>query len=141
MSWTVERSGGFEAWLKPLIKRFRRAGDDIDLAFKTGRPKSDAIPGFYSLLWKGRVASTDLQRGTSGSFRVIYFWDEAAPNYCCLAACYFKGDYENLPLEDVRRLFVTVKARVDRIRAEMAKKKDEKNVSSSQEEGPKDPSA
>ena len=121
MAWTVDRSAGYEDWLKALTKRYKRAGDDIDAAFEQGKPQSDAIPGFGGLLWKARVASTDLGRGKSGSFRVIYYWNEESPNYSCLAACYFKGDYENLPVEEVRKLFVTVKARIDRIRAEAAK--------------------
>jgi mRNA-degrading endonuclease RelE of RelBE toxin-antitoxin system len=123
LAWSIEHSAGFEDDLRLLRKRFRKVAEDIHDEFKNGPPNGWAIPGFKELLWKARIPSTDLQKGKSHGFRVIYYWDKESPNSCCLGACYFKGDTEDLPIAQVRELFVKVKAVVDRLKAELEKKK------------------
>lgn len=115
MPWQAERDEAFDKSVKILCKRFPRAEDDILDEFKSGPPQAtDALPKYGRKLWKGRAASTDLSRGKSGSFRVIYYYDEALPNWCCIGACYFKGDKESLPADELDRLFVGFKARLKR---------------------------
>jgi mRNA-degrading endonuclease RelE of RelBE toxin-antitoxin system len=117
LGWQVDRCDSYEADLKALLKRFPRAASDIDAAFKDGPPEGAfALPKYKELLWKTRVASSDLNKGKSGGFRVIYYWNRELPNACCLGACYFKGDAEDLPLKEVMRLFTTLRARIARLR-------------------------
>ena len=113
MPWKIERDDAFERALKELRKRFPNAERDILDAFESGHPsRTDPIPAFEKKLWKGRVGSSDLRRGTSRGFRVIYYWDETFPNLCCLGTFYFKGDCAGVPDAELKRLFVSVEARV-----------------------------
>ncbi len=115
MPWEFERDDAFEKALRGLAKRFPNVERDVLKAFESAPPQpSMALPKFHNKLWKGRVASSDLRRGKSGGFRVIYYWEKENPNWCCIGTCYFKGDCENLPDGDLNRLFINVKARMER---------------------------
>lgn len=115
MPWEFERDEAFEKALKDLRKRFPNVEKDVLKAFSSAPPQHTMpLPKFGHKLWKARVASSDLQRGKSGGFRVIYYWDRDSPNWGCIGTCYFKGDMENLPDHELNLLFASVKARVQR---------------------------
>jgi mRNA-degrading endonuclease RelE of RelBE toxin-antitoxin system len=125
--WEIERDEAFDKALKSFCKKLPNAGDDVLDAFKDGPPIStDPLPGFQKKLWKGRVKSSDLKKGKSGGLRVIYYWDEALPNWCCIGTVYPKGERENLTAQELDRLFVSFKTKLDRFKifvAEMEAKK------------------
>jgi len=124
LPWNVERDEAFEKALKDLRKRFPNAERDVIGVFNEGHPsRTDALPKYGRKLWKGRVACSDARRSASNGFRVIYYWDEASPTWCCLGTFYFKGDYEDLPASEIRKLIVSLEARFKRMKAVEAEKK------------------
>lgn len=99
--------------MRKLSKRFPRAEEDVLREFKSGPPQTRVpLPAFQCLLWKARAPSSDLQRGKSGGFRIIYFWDGEMPNFCLLGACYFKGDCEDLAPKEYLRLYGSLRSRL-----------------------------
>lgn len=126
MAWDLEKDPEFDRAIRELRKKYRNAESDILDEISDGPPsKTDPIPTFEKKLWKGRAASTDMARGKSGGFRIIYYWDEAAPNWAYLCTCYAKPQFENLPSSELARLFAKVAQRIRDI--EQAKKKEAEN--------------
>lgn len=124
MPWQIERDEAFDRALKTFCKKLPNAEVDILDAFKNGPPSAtDPLPGFHKKLWKARVKSSDLQKGKSGGFRVVYYWDEALPNWCCIGTCYPKGVREELKAHELNRLFVGFKTKLDRFQAFIAEMK------------------
>jgi len=112
LPWEIERVEAFDKALKELHKRFPNAELDILDAFKSSHPsRTNALPSYQRKLWKGRVACTDARRSPPNGFRVIYYWEEDFPNLCCLGTAYFKGDCEDLPRDEVKRLFIKLQGR------------------------------
>lgn len=116
MPWQLEREEAFESSIKALRKRFPNVERDILGEFKNGPPQTstDPLPAFGRKLWKGRAPASDLNRGKSKGFRIIYYWDQELPNWCCLGIAYFKGDKANLTASELDRLFVSFKAKLDK---------------------------
>jgi mRNA-degrading endonuclease RelE of RelBE toxin-antitoxin system len=117
LPWTIERLPAFDKAIGELQKRFPHAEDDILGEFKLGPPKAtNALPAYGRKLWKARAGSSDLNRGKSGGFRIIYYWDQELPNHCLLAKAYFKGDQEDLPPAEIVRLYASIKERIGGLR-------------------------
>jgi mRNA-degrading endonuclease RelE of RelBE toxin-antitoxin system len=113
LPWTIERLPAFDKAMGELQERFPHAETDILEEFKAGPPQmADPLPAYGRKLWKARAGSKDLKRGKSGGFRIIYYWDKELPNYCVLGTAYFKGDQENLPPNEIVRLYASLKERV-----------------------------
>jgi mRNA-degrading endonuclease RelE of RelBE toxin-antitoxin system len=74
MSFRFERTTRFERSVKRLRKRYPRVTADLIKAFEAIEANSSVgvvIPDDYSIR-KLRVASSDMQRGKSGGFRLLY---------------------------------------------------------------------
>jgi mRNA-degrading endonuclease RelE of RelBE toxin-antitoxin system len=62
--------------LKHLKKKYRHVLDDVDLLVKRlqdGETPGDQIPNVGYNAYKVRLKSSDLSKGKSGGFRVIYY--------------------------------------------------------------------
>jgi hypothetical protein len=60
-----------------MKRKYRRITDDLTEVVEglEQAPESgDAITGYEQTVWKIRCRSTDMRRGQSGGFRLIYFW-------------------------------------------------------------------
>ena len=80
----------------------RRCGNDIQEALakvQSSKIIGDAIPGGKGKLYKLRVSSSDLKRGKSGGFRVIFYLK--APSSLYPLICYFKGERGDVPIKDL----------------------------------------
>lgn len=103
--------------MKSLAKRFPHAERDILAEFQNGPPQfTDALPKYQRLLWKGRAPCTDRNRGKSGGYRVIYYWDQELPNFCLLGTAFCKVDCQDLPPKEYVRLYANLKARLTELR-------------------------
>lgn len=70
---------------------------------------ADALPGFGRKLWKARVGSTDMQRGKSGGFRIIFHFDESRPETVHLLSIYPKSERKDLSPSEYIELFKKVR--------------------------------
>ncbi len=98
MNYEVYLTHTFQKCLKILKKKFRRIKDDIvDIIrrLESDAPLGDPVPGWDREIWKVRAASSDIKKGKSGAFRIIYLFKE---NDCkvYLLTIYFKGDKEGI---------------------------------------------
>ena len=62
--------------LKRLKKKYRHVIDDVDIlveSLRNGETPGDQVPNVGYNAYKVRLKSTDLTKGKSGGFRVIYY--------------------------------------------------------------------
>ena len=72
----VRTTDRFESEARQLGKRYRRIRLDIQPIIeqlKSGERPGDQIPGMEYLLFKVRVKNSNIQKGKSGGYRVIYY--------------------------------------------------------------------
>jgi mRNA-degrading endonuclease RelE of RelBE toxin-antitoxin system len=106
MSYEVYLADTFQKCVKRLKKKFPHIKEDLSPIIKSlqNDPDSgDPIPGWEKKIWKIRVGSTDLKRGKSGGFRVIYLWGPGQPNVFLLFT-YFKGEKEDVTHKEIEAL-------------------------------------
>lgn len=70
--------------------------------------QSHSVPGFKNAVWKYRCDSSDMNRGKSGSFRVMAYYREA-DNTLYPFCVYSKQQYEQPPAKDVAKWIKNVK--------------------------------
>jgi mRNA-degrading endonuclease RelE of RelBE toxin-antitoxin system len=93
----------FAKAFKRLKKKYRSLEDDINSLRKTltENPTAGIPPG--AGLYKIRLASSDMAKGKSGAFRVIYFLMISADKIVLLDL-YAKPEQENVPISELREL-------------------------------------
>lgn len=102
LSYVIRSSPAFEKDLSRLERKCPKIKSDIQEGFaevQSGSNIGSSIPGGKGKLYKLRVPSTDLQRGKSGGFRVVFYLQ--TPNVLWPLICYFKGDKEDVPIKDL----------------------------------------
>lgn len=102
IGYTIHSSLPFEKDLARLSKKFPNIRNDIHQAFdkvQSGSNFGSGIPGGKGKLYKLRVGSSDLKRGKSGGFRVIFYLK--APSSLYPLICYFKGERGDVPIKDL----------------------------------------
>lgn len=103
MSYDVYLTESFQNSLKSLKKKYRRIKDDIVEIIRNleNDPSiGEPIPGWNSEIWKIRAASSDMKRGKSGGYRIIYLWRNNEQNVYLLTI-YFKGEKEVISFKDI----------------------------------------
>ena len=101
-SFIIHSSSTFEKDLTRLAKKYPQIRNDIQEALakvQSSKIIGDAIPGGKGKLYKLRVSSSDLKRGKSGGFRVIFYLK--APSSLYPLICYFKGERGDVPIKDL----------------------------------------
>lgn len=95
--------------IKDLSKDYPHVEDDIGKLLETllddPTQQAKALPRYKQKLWKVRVASTDMQRGKRGGFRVIFGYDVSKPDTVYLLRAYVKPKREDLPHTELQRLY------------------------------------
>jgi mRNA-degrading endonuclease RelE of RelBE toxin-antitoxin system len=98
----VIRSGRFTKDLKNLKKRYRSIEEDvrhlIDL-LQSGETPGDRIAGNRYVVYKVRVKNSDVNRGQSGGYRVIYYIQTSQG--ILLVKIYSKSDLENISNDEI----------------------------------------
>lgn len=72
----VDASPTFNRNLRILVKKYRNIGSDIQPVvnqLKRGELPGDEIPGIGFEVFKVRVRNSDIQKGKSGGYRLIYY--------------------------------------------------------------------
>ena len=106
MSYDAYLTVTFQKSIKILKKKFRSVKDDLYSVIRTleNDPTiGDPIPGWNKEIWKIRAASSDIKRGKSGGFRLIYFW-EAGEFKIYLLTVYFKGEKTEIAKREIEDL-------------------------------------
>ncbi len=106
MSYEAYLTVTFQKSIKILKKKFRSVKDDLYSVIRTLEKDptiGDPIPGWNKEIWKIRAASSDIKRGKSGGFRLIYFW-KAGEFKIYLLTAYFKGEKTKIAKREIEDL-------------------------------------
>ena len=101
----VVESDEFRRGIKKLGKRYRSVKQDVrslTVQLKDGETPGDRITGNTYPVYKVRVKNSDIKKGQSGSYRVIYYI--RTPEVILLTNIYSKSDQSdisNKKVEDV----------------------------------------
>ncbi|MEA5480005.1 hypothetical protein VB774_20445 [Pseudanabaena galeata UHCC 0370] len=71
----VETSGNFERQFRILFKRYRKIRSDVQPVIEklqSGEVLGDRLSGLDIVVFKVRVKNSDIQKGKSGGYRLIY---------------------------------------------------------------------
>ncbi len=104
MRFEVKQS--FAKSLSKLEKKYRHIRNDLKPALmelEKNPTVGVAIPGFSGLVWKIRVSSSDMKRGKSGGFRLIYALKEKE-ELIVLLLLYAKSDKEDVSISQIKKL-------------------------------------
>lgn len=106
---SIRFSDVFKARLRTLAKRYRRIRADLEPLLEDlqqGNFVGDRIPQTGSLVFKVRLKNSDLQKGKSGGYRVIY---QVRDNTCVLLiVIYSKSDQDDFPTDQIRQIIADV---------------------------------
>ena len=100
---TVLLADEFKKEARTLKKRYRNIQTDLQTLIdqlKNGDRPGDQIPGLPDyLIYKVRIKNSDVKRGKSGGYRVIY---QSLDPTVVLLRLYSKSDQDDIPLDDIR---------------------------------------
>ena len=98
-------SDEFKTRLRTLIKRYRSIRTDLKPLLdelQSGNFIGDQIPGTGYTVFKVRLKNSDIQKGKSGGYRVIY--QLSSDTYILLVIIYSKSDQDDIPANQIRDL-------------------------------------
>lgn len=110
MSYQIETTPTFDRSVKRLLKKYRHLKSDLLVlaAMLAENPFAGvAIPGYSHAIWKIRLASSDMQSGKRGGYRVIYAVD-AAGHRCILLFLYAKNEQSDGTAAEIEKLLSEV---------------------------------
>jgi mRNA-degrading endonuclease RelE of RelBE toxin-antitoxin system len=96
-------SDEFKTRLRTLLKRYRSIRNDIQPLLnelQSGNFIGDQIPGTGYTVFKVRLKNSDIQKGKSGGYRVIY--QLRGDTYILLVVIYSKSDQDDIPANQIR---------------------------------------
>lgn len=99
MSVEILTTESFKKSFKPLMKKYRNIIDDLENltnTLKENPQAGEAIPGLDQKVWKIRMPSSDMKKGKSGGFRIIYFYFLDSSQKLYLLYIYAKSQQENI---------------------------------------------
>jgi mRNA-degrading endonuclease RelE of RelBE toxin-antitoxin system len=101
----VEYTPEFKRNLRALAKKYRHIRDDVEPVIKrleAGEVIGDQVTGTRYTIFKVRVRNSDIQRGKSAGYRLIYYL--RTPARIILVTIYSKLDQSDISAEQVRRI-------------------------------------
>jgi len=105
----VETSGTFERQFRILFKRYRQIRSDVQPVIEqlqAGEVLGDHLSGLNVVVFKVRVKNSDIQKGKSAGYRLIY--QVETPTRVILLAIYAKSDQSSISateIEDIVEAF------------------------------------
>jgi mRNA-degrading endonuclease RelE of RelBE toxin-antitoxin system len=102
-------SDEFKTRLRTLIKRYRSIRTDLQPLLnelQSGNFIGDQIPGTGYTVFKVRLKNSDIQKGKSGGYRVIY--QLRGDTYILLVVIYSKSDQDDIPANQIRDIIDSV---------------------------------
>lgn len=101
----VEASQTFRRNLRTLAKKYRSIQSDIQPVIEQlerGELPGDQIPGIGDAVFKLRVRNSDIQKGKSGGYRLIYYVKTATG--IILLTIYAKSEQVDIAADDIRAI-------------------------------------
>ncbi len=101
----VEASPTFKRNIKTLGKKYRSIRQDVEPIIKQlqkGELPGDKITGIGDSVFKLRVKNSDVTKGKSGGYRLIYYCQTATG--IVLLTIYTKSEQVNIATEDIKRI-------------------------------------
>jgi len=99
----------FERSAERLRKKFHHFDDDLEGCKKELSQNIAAfatpIPGYEKKVWKTRLKNTDQQKGKSGGYRLIFYYDEQNPGSLYALDVYPKNEREDIPASQLMELY------------------------------------
>ncbi|MBF0121376.1 MAG: type II toxin-antitoxin system RelE/ParE family toxin [Desulfobacterales bacterium] len=96
----------FERKLKKLKKKYPNIKNDLKELLSNleeGKASGVPIPGLFNKVFKIRFGSSDMERGKSGGYRLI-FYIERDNCEIYLLTIYAKAKNENIPVKDIQSI-------------------------------------
>ncbi len=106
MTYDVILTHSFKRSLKKLEKRYRSVKKDVKIAVEVLLENPELgveIQGDPSVR-KLRLKNSDLQRGKSGGYRLIYCYEADEKNWMCLLLIYAKSDQADVSENELKIL-------------------------------------
>lgn len=108
----VEASPTFKRNLRTLAKKYRSIRHDIQPMIEQlerGELPGDQIPGIGYPVFKLRVRNSDIQKGKSGGYRLIYY--VKTERGIILLTIYAKSEQVDIIAEDIRNIIAEYEQR------------------------------
>lgn len=99
----VEASSTFNRNLRALAKKYRNIRNDIQLVvdqLERGEYPGDRIPEIKYEVFKLRVRNSDVQKGKSGGYRLIYY--VKVETSIILLTIYAKSEQADIAADEIR---------------------------------------
>lgn len=99
----VRAAPEFQRRLGKLAKRYRQIRNDLQPVFEqfqAGEFAGDQIPGIGYTVFKVRVRNSDIQKGKSAGYRLIYQIESSIS--ILLLLIYSKTDQQDVAVEEIR---------------------------------------
>ena len=106
----IRFTNDFQNQFKFLKKRYRKIKADIQSTLgdlESGKTPGDQFSGIDLIVMKVRIKNSDIQKGKSGGYRLIYWI--VSPKLLVLLDIYSKSDQENITLNEVRQIIENFK--------------------------------
>lgn len=106
MSYRIIPTPVFQRDVKYLKKKYHRIGSDLERlnSILIDNPAyGDAVPGLEGRVFKARLASSDMGKGKSGGFRIIYYL-RSSDNTIYLLTIYAKAYKEDIDPVEIKAL-------------------------------------
>lgn len=106
MKYEIIFTYSFKRQLKKLKKKYSHIKDDLNpllISIEEGELPGDPIPGLLNKVYKERCASSDMKRGKSGGYRVIYYLEDQ-DSKIHLLSIYSKAQRENIPVDEILQI-------------------------------------
>ncbi len=103
----IEATTTFQRKLRTLAKKYRRIRQDIEPILEQlqrGELPGDRIPGVGYNVFKLRVRNSDIQKGKSSGYRLIYYVKTTTA--ILLLDIYAKSEQSDISIDDIRRIIV-----------------------------------
>ncbi|MDJ0570417.1 MAG: type II toxin-antitoxin system RelE/ParE family toxin [Pleurocapsa sp. MO_192.B19] len=99
----VEFTAKFKRNLRILAKKYRKIRQDIQPVIEQlqlGKLPGDIVSGVGYTIFKLRIKNSDIQKGKSGGYRIIYYLKTQTK--IILITIYSKSEREDIAAEEIR---------------------------------------
>ncbi len=110
---TVTTTDRFDAKIRKLGKRYRSIRLDIlplIEQLESGELPGDQIPGIEYTLFKVRVRNSNIQKGKSGGYRVVYYLK--TEERIMLVTIYSKSDESDVTIAELRGILTNAEKKL-----------------------------